>query len=543
MKLNPFFKASPPTPEEIADAIKGRTEREAARLVANADRRKKLNEAGKPTMSAAILLIRATSWGVLGAAGLISLAGLWYDVLFYWQQSDNFAVQIGLVALAITLRVLSISIPVVLQWAKPETKPAGRFYVFQFWKNKPVNPDLDGDGEVTLQEFISANRLARLTLRFIFVIAVIGCSFATLSFFSSGHETRQAKVETIAAVEGVATTNIDEQIKGLEKQIADLRADRDLAVATAQRSIDALASDRTATNDGPEYTKPYTDSQKAAEDYARVEIAKLNGEIAKLRVGKQSAEQETVTEMSENAPFLGVYRFMGRLNSGWSEESWTIAGVIFFTFAFEFIIAFLLGAAYALLMKTNSIIRWITAKEARSVMKWELEIAKHEADARLESLRAQATREAEQAAFDLALTRQKAQEDQARREAEREIAEVKAKAKEVQDRLDAIAGGEDPEAYDARKEQEREKRRAEVERQKAAAEGEIAKIRAETERLRREAEEAARPQPALTPKQQQSENMNLAKELINETRDRVIKIKAGDWSNRADRKPKPAEAA
>lgn len=526
---------TPPTPEEIAEAIKSRTDREAARIIARAERRKKLAESGKPTMSAAIFLIRATSWGVLGAAALISLAGYWYDALFYWQQSDNFAIQLGLLALALTLRTLSISIPVVLQWAKPEHHQKTRTYLFQFWKNKPINPDRDGDGEVTLQEFIAANRLARITLRFIFVISVIGCSFATLSFFASGHETRQAKVETIAAAEGVVTTNIGEQIAGLEKQIADLRADRDLAVATAQKSIDGLATDGSDKNDGPEFTKPYTDQQKAAQDYAQTEIAKLNLQISNLRTGKQTAEETTVTELASNAPFLGVYKFMGRLNSGWTEESWTIAGVIFFTFAFEFIIAFLLGAAYMLLMKTNSIIRWLTAKEASNVMKWELKIAKHEADALLESRRAQAAREAEEAAFNLALTKQKAREDDARREAEREIAEVQQKAKEAQDRLDAIAAGEDPDAYDARKERDRLKRQAEADRQRAEQEREIAKIKAETDRIRKEAEEAARPKPERTLSPEQRENMQDAKDLINKTRDMKNKVPADDWSNRDDR--------
>ena len=536
MNIKFWDKGTPSTPEEIGEAILGKAEREAAKIVAEAGRRKKLAEAGKQTMSAAIFLIRATSWGVLGAAAIISLAGYWYDALFYWQQSDNLAIQIGLLALALTLRTLSISIPVVLQWAKPqEAQRKTRFYFFQFWKNKPIDADADGDGEVTLQEFLAANRLARVTLRFIFVVSVIGCSFATLSFFASGPENRQAKVATIEASETVVTTNIGEQISGIEQQIKALRDDRDKAVATAQSSIDALAVDNTAANDGPEYTKQYTEQQTAAQEYARVEIAKLNAEIARLRSGKQTAEETKVDDLSSNQPFLGVYKFLGRLNSGWSEDSWTIAGVLFFTFAFEFIIAFLLGAAYALLMKTNSVIRWMTAKEAAHVMKWELKIARHEADTRLESLRAQAAREADEAAFNLAMTRQKAKEDEARREAEQEIAEVRRKAKEVQDRLDAIAAGEDPDAYDARKEQEREKRRLEADQRKAESERELAKIKAETERIRREAEDAAKPRPAMTPGQQRSENANMAKELLNETRDQRTKIPADDWSNRADR--------
>ena len=120
MNIKFWDKGTPSTPEEIGEAILGKAEREAAKIVAEAGRRKKLAEAGKQTMSAAIFLIRATSWGVLGAAAIISLAGYWYDALFYWQQSDNLAIQIGLLALALTLRTLSISIPVVLQWAKPQ---------------------------------------------------------------------------------------------------------------------------------------------------------------------------------------------------------------------------------------------------------------------------------------------------------------------------------------------------------------------------------------------------------------------------------------
>lgn len=535
MKFEFGSKKTPLTPEEIGEAILSKADREAARIVAEAGRRKKLAEAGKQTMSAAIFLIRATSWGVLAAAALISLAGYWYDALFYWQQSDNFAIQIGLLALALTLRTLSISIPVVLQWAKPQDdRPRERFYFFRFWKNKPIKADADGDGQVTLHEFLAANRLARATLRFIFVVSVIGCSVATLSFFASGHETRQAKVETIAATEGVVVANTAEQIAGLEKQIADIRADRDKTVETAQRGIDALAVDGTDKNDGPEFTKQYTDRQAAADNYAQVEIAKLNKQIADLRTGKQTAEETKVKQLSENAPFLGVWRFLAEL-TGLPVEVWTFAGVLFFTFAFEFIIAFLLGAAYALLMKTNAMIRWLSAKEARHVMKWEIETAKHEAAARLEMLRAQAVREAEEAAFNLSLTRQKAQEDEARRVAEQEIAEVKRKAKEVQDRLDAIAAGEDPDAYDARKELERAQRQAETDRKKAEAEREIANIKAETDKLRREAEDAARPKPGRTLSPEQRENMQDAKDLLNQTRDMKNKVPAGDWSNREDR--------
>lgn len=544
MKI-PFLKSKPPlSPEEITETIKTRAEREAAKIVAEAERRKKLAEAGKQTMSAAIFLIRATSWGILAAAAIISAAGFWYDGLFYWQQSDNLAIQFGLLGLALTLRLLSVNIPVVLQWAKPDPtkkpKTGSRFRLWPFGSKSDAQENETKDDEYTIRDVVASNRLARMTLRLIFIVSVLGCSVATLSFFASGPESRQAKVATIEATEAVATTNIAEKIAGLESQISALREDRDKAVATAQRSIDALAVDRTAVNDGPEYTKQYTDQQRAAQDYARTEIAKLNLEISNLRTGKQTAEATTVEDKSDNPPFLGVYRFLSRLDGsdGLGEEDWTIIGVVYFTIAFEFIIAFLLGAAYAVLLATNSIIRWISAREASHVMAWELKIAQHEADARLESLKAQAARDAQETAFQIDLARRKAKEQEQKAEADREIAEIERQAKEARERLEAIAGGEDPEAYDARKELEREKRRAEVDRRKAESERELATIRAETEKIRRDAEEASKPpesKPALTPEQQRAQNAGKASSFANDIKGNVIKIPVGAWSKRPDR--------
>lgn len=538
-----FWDKKPlPTPEEIAEAVKSRADREAASIVAQAERRKKLTEAGKPTMSAAILLIRGTSWAVLAAAAVMTLVGYWYDGLFYWQQSDNLAVQIGLLGFALTLRTLSVSIPVVLQWAKPDAgrkpKPGAKFR--WPWEAKADEDDPEAEDEFNLRDVIASNRLARASLRALCIASIVGCAFATLSFFTSGHETRQATVSNIAESEAVKTTNIAEQIKGLEGQIQALRDDRDKAVATAQSSIDALAVDKTAANDGPEYTKQYTDQQVAAQNYAQIEIAKLNKSIGDLRTGKQTAEASKVDDLAKHPPFLGVYKFLGDADgegeAGLDEKDWTVAGAWFFTILFECIIAFLLGAAYAVLLATNGIVRWITAQEASKAMKWELKIAKHEADARLESHMAQAARASQEAAFNLELTKRKAAEDEQRAEAEREIAEVKRKAKEAQDRLDAILAGEDPDTYDGRKELEREKRKAEADRVKAEAEREIAKIKAETEKLRK-------PDPELTKKQQDGQNGSIGAELTRNTKDQVFKVPAGDWSKRPDRQPIKDEAA
>lgn len=504
---------------------RNKSARRIERIKAITERRKAEREAGRNPLTLGVFLIRASSYVILAAAAVLTLAGLWYDVIFYGSQSSDWKAVVGLVALAVALRFCASGIPLLLEWAKPERTNKSRKLRWP-WQKKPEDDPREDTSETPLRDLLGHSKLARWTLRGIFVLSVVGCSFATLSFFSAGHEARQAKVETIEQTEAVAVTNTAEKITGLEGQIQKLRDDRDKAVETAQRSIDALAKDGTEANDGAAYTKQYTDQQTAAQEYARVEIAKINTRIADLRDGKQDAEAAKVEEISNNAPFLGVYRFLGNMGGSWKEEDWTIAGIWFFTFTFEFLFATLMAASYSFLTATNGFAFWARARDAKQEIGWRLKVDEFEAAARLESLKAQATRDRQETDFNIAQARDKAEQAQRKAAADREIAEVERIAKETRERLEAIAGGADPEEYDAQKDIEREKRKAEAEMVRAKHEQELAAIRAETDRIRN----------PKTPKQQQQENATMASVFANEQAGNPIPaVEVGAWSGRADR--------
>lgn len=517
MKLPFSRRQDPPTPEAI-EAIKARAERDAAlggalhddkmdrfrlgetrkieksrnksarkieRIKAKAERRRAERDAGHNPLTLGVFLIRASSYVILAAAAVLTLAGLWYDVIFYGSQSTDWQAVVGLVALAVALRFCASGIPLLLEWAKPERKKKA--------KKKPTPDDPQEDAsETPLRDLLGHSKMARWTLRLIFILSVFGCSVATLSFFSAGHEARTFKAESADTIEQTQVSTKEARIAALEKQREEAKKTRDAAIKSAQAANEVIkdqvigtsTADNSTLQKTTEKIDGYNHTYQTKSDDIDRQINGIRSEVAVVEVTGAQAD-------AISAPFLGVYRFLGSMGGSWTDEDWTIAGIWFFTFTFEFMFATLMAAAYSFLTATNGFAFWARARDAKQEIGWRLKVDEFESAARLESLRAQAIRDRQEADFNIALARDQAEQAERRAAVDREIAEVQRKAKEASDRLAAIAAGEDPEEYDLRKEREREKRQAEADKRKAESEAEIAAIRAEAERIRREAERNA----------------------------------------------------
>lgn len=505
----------------------------AERRAANEKRRVEANR--RPfTMTWLVLwLVKLTAWGaVLAAAGFIAV-GFLFDIVFYGNQSTDLVIVCGLIVFAAAVRLTVVCIPVVLQFSKPEKTPGERHRVWSFltfWDKKD-DYDKDAGPSTGMMAVIEKNQLARMTLRLLFLIAIVMSFVATLSFFSAGHETRTFQTEQQTTVENTAVTSKQARIDALEKQRTDAKETRDTSIAASERTLKLMqdsipgfsradnATVQKITNDIAKYTSDY----QAKSDEIDGKINAINQETETVAVA--AAEKKAATPT-----FLSVYRFLGKAFAG--EEAWTIGGAWFFSIAFELFIAFLLGALFVLLKGLSYIARLLQARDQENMFKWETRFEQLDAEAKLNRLQLQAAAAEAQAEQRLRMALAEAERAERQAEVDRQIAESQRRVRRAERQAEAAREGKPFVDEDAEIE-------AAKLRDEALQEERIAQLRAEANEARARAAEALKPKPApvlddpgLTPKQQGSRKGGNSTAYGHSMGDNIVKFPVDDWSDR-----------
>lgn len=376
------------TPEQIAEAIAAKTARRVAELKAKKKASEALGDLRPASLS--VRLVRGSSYALLIAAFAIIAAGYWYDLLFYAQQAATWQGMIGLLAFAFVARTVATGAPVVLQWARPEKVKADEEDDAPWWRR------------VARASFGGENRAARTSLRVLWVGSLIACGFATLSFFSSGHEQRLAT--------GAALERQDEAITAsAQVRVNELVAQRDAAAATYERTLEALEGTRktiedqvvgVSTDDNETLRDLSAQILLATENY-NATVAGLNQQINGIRAEQADDNIEVAVDRATAIPFLGVYRFLGRWFG--TDEAWQVGGAFFFAVLFELFCALLLVSTFAIMRVMTRVAKSIELREAGEDMRASIEINRMRANIELDGIRLKAQQAKERADADIEL--------------------------------------------------------------------------------------------------------------------------------------------
>lgn len=489
---DPAIKAAANVAKIEAKAIK-----KVAQIEASAKRRDAREAAGKGRKSflsaaTATTLIKVSDKGLLGAFTLLCMVGYILDMIFFWMSTPVIWLSFLLCLFGVGIRTVAIFGGVVLQWMRPETKPEditeGKFL---WWTVKKTAGD--------------KAHLARMAIRGATVFCWVACAGASISFFATGHETRQHQAASIETTQKTKTLSKDDRIKALQQQIEDARKDRDSDVATAEHSIDVLKDNvkgvSTADNQSLQKLQGEISTYQQAFRETR---DRINRDVETIRKEKEDVAVEGDTARSNNPPFLALYEFLASIFWG-DVLFWTIAASLFFAFVLEYCIDTGLGAYFQIHGRFVRMVRNIEASEAVENARWNLELLKIEADGRMDRALAAAQHAEEQA------------------NAERQTAEMEQRVKKANAQAEAARRGE---VYV----DEDDLRQAEAERRKAEQTAKIMAIRADTEKLLNPKSE-----PALTPAQQRAQNAGLGSGLAGRAANDAVGVPVGKWSGRPDR--------
>jgi transposase-like protein len=153
-------------------------------------------------------------------------------------------------------------------------------------------------------------------------------------------EGQYGKAAAIVDIKDAKTGASDTTIAALEKQISEIRLDREAAVASAQASIDGIVNDGI---DNDELAEPFRKDQADARRTAEDQIQPLRAEILRLTTDSGATVTEATEDESKTDSFNPLFTFMARVWTGtWnpaqmpSDSSQFVAGVIFFTLFFGF---------------------------------------------------------------------------------------------------------------------------------------------------------------------------------------------------------------
>lgn len=446
----PTFKRSPKAPEVLEQEISEKAARRAARISAKGKARTRLDEAreGAPARrSLSVLIVHWSGYAALIAAGVIILAGYWYDLLFYGQQHDNILIVIGLLAFALVVRTVATSGDVILHWSKPENRRAE-------------------DPDNGLKALIGDNNAVRFSLRVMWIGSIIACAFATLSFFSAGHEARQNQQTDITATETGITTSKKERIEALEKQKTEAVEARDSAILSADKTIQSVKDEAPTVSAADNETIQTANGSKDAANAAyAATVAGLNGQINAINAEKETELKEVTVERAAAVPFLSVYKFLSRAVG--TPDGWQIAGALFFSALFELLCAKLLSTVFALLKVLKRIARSIEMRDAADEMQARISLERMRSNIEIDAIRLKAAQAQERATADIDLALRERMIEKARAQAEAlragvvwvdpddllnvqtalARAETEAKIRKIEERAAKIASGEiDPDA-------------------------------------------------------------------------------------------------
>lgn len=201
-------------------------------------------------------------------------------------------------------------------------------------------------GGVVLQQVRGRDdiRVARMSLRVLWVACAVACLVPAMSFFAGGQKAQTQGGDVAAAVLEAGNTSRDSQIAELKSQIALLRDDRDKSVAEARKSIDAIKDevDGMSAADNDSVQKLQDDISKYQADAAEA-IAEKEAEINKLGKEGQDAEQDTAREETEVSIFFAIFAVVDEV-TGLDARNTSIATLFYFALLIEVIALLGLGA-------------------------------------------------------------------------------------------------------------------------------------------------------------------------------------------------------
>lgn len=417
------------TPEEKALARVAKMEAGDIVRAANEKRREASHEAkeaaARKGRGASIekAIIKITDVGFVTALTVACLVAYILDMIFFFQQSSVLWLSLLMCALGFIFRTIAIAGGVMLEWAEEDEK------------NEPADP-LD----VKKARFVAALRwvgrrmsfsTARMTLRVMTYLCWIVCVYATVSFFSSGHEMRKFADESTTAIESAQTVNAEsivtdlrDQNATLDKDKQDIRADRDKLIAGARQSMSEVQTDNVAENDDLSLYErniarynTEADAKIAAKDAL---IATNNQKISDLLAGKGEAIVAAEKERTEVDPSLAVYSFLAGL-TGMSTDGWTVFSAVLFALVFELIVDTGLKNYFRLKKGFKARLRRIEMRQVVEDAEWELHrfqtiSAANLANARAKALAAEAAALQERELADLTM---RTERERARTEAAR----------------------------------------------------------------------------------------------------------------------------
>lgn len=393
-------KRPPKTPEVLEAEIAERAARRAARISAKGKARTKLDEArdGVPVRSLLVLIVRWSSLAALMAAILIILAGYWYDLLFYSQQHTSFMVVVGLIAFAVVVRTVATAGDVILHNTRPGKDPEGKKGGF-------------------FRGMVTDNYGVRMSLRVMWIGSILACSVATLSFFSAGHETRQATSAGLETTEKAITDSKAGRIAALSAQKAEALEARDTAIRAADQTIANVKDNVEGLSAADNETLRQADEAKntATSDYNQT-LKALNAQINKINSEKETEIKEVTVDRVTAVPFLTVYKFLSRWFG--TAEAWTIAGAWFFAILFELLCAKLLSTVFALMKVLRHVAQKIELQEAADEMQSRIALERMRANIEIDAIRLRAAQAQERAAADIELAHREREIEKARAQAE-----------------------------------------------------------------------------------------------------------------------------
>jgi hypothetical protein len=415
------FNRPPKTPEELEARISDKAARRAAKIAAKGKARTRLDEAreGHASTSLAVHTINWAGYLVFAAAVLIILGGYWYDLLFYAQQSDNPGIIAGLLVFAFVIRTVAAFGDVILHATKPESGRRFRWRL-QLWKSIEELPPEEEDDALGLKSFAHKSEKGdgdRSWLRVLWVSSIVACSFATVSFFSAGHETRQAASQNISAQETTITSTKNARIAALEKQKTEAATARDTAVKAADKTIQGVKDEtpNVSADDNITIRDANASKNQAAADY-NAAAREINAQINAINSEEEAELKGVTTARVGAAPFLTVYSFLARLAG--TAEFWAIAGALFFALLFELLCAKLLAIVSVVIKALKRIAKTIQMREAADEMHARIALERMRSNIELEGIRLRAAAAHERGMADIDLARREREVEKARAHAD-----------------------------------------------------------------------------------------------------------------------------
>ncbi len=389
-----FWNRAPKTPDEVAARIKAKAERRAAKIHASGKAASMLDDAreGHYRRSIAVRVIDWSGKSLLIAALLIIMAGYWYDILFYTQQTDNLLIMIGLLVFAIVARTVASAGDVILHWTRSDSDDAGQVA-------------LVGSGSL------------RRWLRALWVASILACSFATLSFFSSGHESRQTAQAGITTIESTSDASKAERIAVLEGQRASAKVLMDTAIATAQDTIDSTRDQVAGLSreDNVTIREANANKDKALAKF-EAKSDEIDAAINVIQLEREAVADTAAVSRVTAVPFLAVYKFLSRM--GGTAKGWAIGGAFFFALLFELLCAKLMAISFFLMKMTSRVAKQIQMREASEEMNTRIELQRMRSNIELDEIRLNALHMQERAEADIELARRERQVEKAKSQAE-----------------------------------------------------------------------------------------------------------------------------